>query len=65
MCQFFSTKSNQVARLYEKPEDINNLQEIYNKIIIAAMSVLEGNDDRIYEEIQNKLETKFLIEIIK
>ena len=29
------------------------------------MSVLEGNDDRIYEDLQNKLEPKFLIDIVK
>lgn len=28
------------------------------------MSVLEGNDDRIYEDLQNKLEPKFLYEIV-
>ena len=38
-------------RLFELPEDIVNLQELYNKVIMAAMSVLEGNDERIYEEI--------------
>jgi inositol 1,4,5-triphosphate receptor type 1/inositol 1,4,5-triphosphate receptor type 3 len=32
---------------------------------MTAMSVLEGNDERIYEDVQNKLEPRFLIEIIK
>lgn len=29
------------------------------------MSVLEGNDEKIYEDLQNKLETRFLIDIVK
>lgn len=51
MSQFFHSKTNQMDRLFELPEDIVNLQELYNKVIMAAMSVLEGNDERIYEEI--------------
>ena len=31
---------------------------------MAIMSVLEGNDDRIYEDLKNKLEPQFLLEII-
>jgi hypothetical protein len=53
-----------MERLFE-PATIENLQDLYNKVIMAAMSVLEGNDERIYEEIQNKLEPRFLVDIIK
>lgn len=28
------------------------------------MSVLEGNDEKIYEDLQNKLESRFLIDFI-
>lgn len=40
------------------------MQQIYNKILIAIMTVLEGNDDRLYEDLQNKIEPSFLIEIV-
>lgn len=29
------------------------------------MSVLEGNDEKIYEDLQNKLESRFLIDFVK
>jgi inositol 1,4,5-triphosphate receptor type 1/inositol 1,4,5-triphosphate receptor type 3 len=51
--------------LFEKPDDLSELQELYNKILIAVMSVLEGNDEKIYEDLQNKLESRFLIDFIK
>lgn len=65
MSSYFNSSANLLTRLFEFPEDIVHLQELYNKIIMAAMSVLEGNDERIYEEVQNKLEPRFLIDIIK
>ncbi len=32
-------------------EDKLQLQDIKNKILIAIMSVLEGNDEKIYEDL--------------
>lgn len=65
LSQFFLNKQNQQNRLFEKSDDLNELQELYNKILIAVMSVLEGNDEKIYEDLQHKLESRFLIDFIK
>ena len=46
-------------------EDKLQLQDIKNKILIAIMSVLEGNDEKIYEDIENKLDGQVFIEILK
>lgn len=43
-------------RLFESGEDIQELQELQNKILLAVLSVLEGNEDKIYQDLQNKLE---------
>ena len=65
LSSFFMIKVNQVNRLFETADDLNELQELYNKILIAVMSVLEGNDEKIYEDLQAKLESNFLIDFIK
>ena len=51
LSQFFASQENLESRLFHSSVDIQCLQELYNKILIAVMSVLEGNDDRIYEDL--------------
>ncbi|CAK78094.1 unnamed protein product (macronuclear) [Paramecium tetraurelia] len=66
LVQQLSIRQNQEQRgLLSKPEGMQALFNIYNKIIIIIMSVLEGNDDRIQEDLQKKIDPKFLIEIVR
>ncbi|CAD8065958.1 unnamed protein product [Paramecium primaurelia] len=68
LVQQLSDKQNQEQRgLLIEPEcqGMQALFNIYNKIIIIIMSVLEGNDERIQEDLQKKIDPKFLIEIIR
>lgn len=64
LSQFFANEANLKARNFDF-DDLQNLHELYNKILLAIMSVLEGDDDKIYEDLQTKLEPRFLVEIIK
>jgi inositol 1,4,5-triphosphate receptor type 1/inositol 1,4,5-triphosphate receptor type 3 len=65
MSQFFMNRTNLVNRMLDKPEDFTQLQDFYNKILILMIGVLEGNDEKIYEDIQSKLEARFLIDFLK
>lgn len=65
MNRFFQSRANQVSRKFEKPDELWDLQELYNKIFISVISVLEGNDEKIYDDLQNKLEPKFLIDFME
>ncbi|CAD8053653.1 unnamed protein product [Paramecium sonneborni] len=65
MAQFFNDKSNQINRLFENSEDLQELQELQNKILQAVLSVLEGNEEKIYKDLSNKLEAQFLINFLQ
>ncbi|CAD8077595.1 unnamed protein product [Paramecium sonneborni] len=64
LVQQLSIEKNQEQRGL-KDSGMQSLFNIYNKIIIIIMSVLEGNDERIQEDLQKKIDPKFLIEIFK
>ncbi|CAD8078308.1 unnamed protein product [Paramecium sonneborni] len=68
LVQQLSIRQNQEQRGFLEDLEGQGMQalfNIYNKIIIIIMSVLEGNDERIQEDLQKKIDPKFLIEIIK
>lgn len=50
--------------MFEKQDDLWDLYELQSKILLSVMSVLEGNDEKIYEDLQNKLEPRFLIDFV-
>ncbi|KAM3129578.1 hypothetical protein pb186bvf_018329 [Paramecium bursaria] len=62
LLQHLSSNQNLQQRQLDDRKD--QLQNIYDKILMVIMSALEGNDEKIYEDLQNKLEPKFLQEII-
>ncbi|CAD8133692.1 unnamed protein product [Paramecium octaurelia] len=64
MAHFFANKSNQLQRLFDTEDDLQELQELFNKILQTVLLVLEGNEEKIYKDIQNKLEASFLISFL-
>ena len=52
-------------RLFNTQEDLVELYNLHNKIILVVLSVFEGNDEKIYEDIENKLDGQVFIEILK
>ncbi|CAD8049274.1 unnamed protein product [Paramecium sonneborni] len=64
MAHFFTNKSNQLQRLFDTEDDLQELQELFNKILQTVLLVLEGNEEKIYKDIQNKLEASFLISFL-
>jgi hypothetical protein len=52
-------------RLFNTQEDLVELYDLHNKIILVVLSVFEGNDEKIYEDIENKLDGQVFIEILK
>jgi len=52
-------------RLLNTQEYLVELYNLHNKIILVVLSVFEGNDEKIYEDIENKLDGQVFIEILK
>ena len=52
-------------RLFNTQEDLVELYDLHNKIILVVLSVFEGNDEKIYEDIENKLDGQVFIELLK
>ncbi|KAM3147677.1 hypothetical protein pb186bvf_000005 [Paramecium bursaria] len=65
MSKVMSDPKNQKPRLFETQEDFQELHELQNKILVAVLSVLEGNNEKIFKDLENKLEAQFLVQFLE
>ncbi|CAD8193240.1 unnamed protein product [Paramecium pentaurelia] len=69
VCFTFETFQKEESQLIQRelhtPEEQDELFELQAKIIQSIMLVLEGNNQKNYEELQQKLDCRFLVNFIK